>query len=320
MKLFLLATSIFFSTTFDRLFASPIKIDTTPEIKKIIDFKTLSNKANSVFSDSPIGSIVVKDHFFLNISKKAQPDLILGLEGFSPDDSKNPKLGSMPIFGGVAYYQNINNMYVLRDFETLGEYYANSELDDLIGDSQKELVVFTGSGNHAGFLDVYSINNGSLKNVCHIDGYGAGPGIVNDNSKLLIVDFKNSFINACEACQVSHEQVYHWDGSKFKEDPDPLGDCIDLYYKSMEDTVHKEDLLEQALSCSEDFVKKHPNSFAAIANCAELANEIKSFDKANAYNEKLKALDPNIVTDCPHCGPLLKSQISNNQSRYLGND
>jgi hypothetical protein len=151
----------------------------------------------------------------------------------------------------------------------------------------------------------------------NIDGYGVGPQIVEDNGRDVIVDFKNSLLGACEACQTYHEQVYRWDGKKFLVEKDRLDEAWEEYNKIYDDTDGKPRHVKNALGIYESYLNSYPENFAAMANCAYIYDQLGQKDKEKEFDQRLLKLGNTKTADCPHCTFEMLKWVTRNQQMVL---
>ena len=297
------------------------KLNLVLENQEHISVKSLISKFSSYVGDTPLTFLETEQ-----IIHKTLPgnrlSLLIKLRGYTDFDWVNGRThkqehDKMPSVGGFAFFNKRDDAWQLQQIEMTGEYLETLEFHNLMNDGKEVLVARSGMGNHAHFMKVYQLDGMKFKEILNIEGYGIGPEIIKDNGKEIIVDFKNSLLGTCESCQVYHEQVYRWDGKEFKAEKDELGKAEDEYSKSYEDEGNKLKHCEKSLQLYQEYLKTNPNSFAAVANCAYLYNELGQKDKVKPFNQLLEKLVDMPNTECPHCTLETLTWDKRNRQRVL---
>ena len=245
--------------------------------KEKIDTKVFDSKIDKKSLDEPIAKWQIVQVVNYDPVGSDQQGLIVAFTARSDEGA--------PIFGGVAFFIKHQKSWLLEQFETVNEYMVSIGLSNLIGNENKELIVNSGTGNHGSAMDVYKYADGKFKTVFHLDGYNSGPQVIEDNGKEEIVDFRNSFIDACEGCQTCYEIAYQWDGKTFIPSKSSFDECVVEYDKSYDDEKHKDDHIKKAFELFKEYLKNNPNSFAAAYNLYGLSRDLGLKDEEKKYKE-----------------------------------
>jgi hypothetical protein len=245
--------------------------------KEKIDTKVFDSKIDKKSLDEPIATWQILQVVDYKPAGNDKHGLIVAFTARSDEGA--------PILGGVAFFIKDKKSWLLEQFETVNEYMVSIDLSNLIGNENKDLIVNSESGNHGRTMDVYKYEDGEFKPVFHLDGYNAGPQVTEENGKEEIIDFRNSFIDACEGCQACYEIVYKWDGKTFTPSKSSFDECIVEYYKNYEDEKHRDEHIKKAFKLFNEYLKNNPNSFAAAYNCYGISRDLGLKDEEKKYKE-----------------------------------
>ncbi len=219
------------------------------------------------------------------------------------------------IFDGFCYYKLSDKKWKLVQVETLGEGFQNMELFDLIDAGKKQLIFYSLVGANSTKVNVFKYDGSKFSSVFEASGYGGVSSVEERSGKPILISYRGAFVGAAgNSTEIFREVVCKWNGERFEEVKDDFVKCLDLY-DSQFSTDKKEEIEKirlQSLKGFDDYLKKSPNDFDAIANCWEISNNLGKTDQATSYFERLKKIK-NLDLESSFCPRSIK--ISNRYNR-----
>ena len=224
--------------------------------------------------------------------------------------------GKYDTTGGFAVFKKTENIWKLIQTESIGEYVDCDTVRfvDLTSRGSDEMVVEAVYGAHSHDTIIYRFFNGAYKRVLISSSNGTGINIIKNEDKYRVIDFVNSLIEVPESWQIYHEREYKWNGKEFVAEEDELGKIVSEYERVEHKNLGKS--YNVFLMRFDSYLQKHPDDFAALADCSYIGGLLKNKEKKDYYLQRLLK-QPINATECEHCDEKTADWIIGNKRNYI---